>query len=187
MIVECVNWYLIKGLKIMTNKRNSVCIALEAILLLLYAWNSCPIPGTDISRSFVSVGCEFAFPPINSTNKHWELMSSPTSVESYSRDLVIRLSTLREVAKLLFQEHRAYHHELINSRRPDPCIYSVGNIVFARRALNLMLWKATLISWLTYSLDLITAILKGTLYKLEHCSTSHRKERNMHPIYSHTH
>ena len=53
MIVERVNRYLIKGLKIMTNEHDSVRIAIEAILLLLYAWNSCPIPGTDISRSLV--------------------------------------------------------------------------------------------------------------------------------------
>jgi hypothetical protein len=62
MIVERVIRYLTKGLKIMTSKHNSVRIALEAILLFLYAWNSCPIPGTDISRSLVAVGCEFAFP-----------------------------------------------------------------------------------------------------------------------------
>jgi hypothetical protein len=85
----------------MTNERNSVRIALEAILLLLYAWNSCPIPGTDISHSLIAVGREFAFPINYSTNKHWELTSSPTSVESYSRDLATRLSALREVAHLL--------------------------------------------------------------------------------------
>ncbi len=61
-MVERVNWYLNKGLKIMTNKQDSVRVALKAILLLLYAWNSCPIPGTDISRSLVAVGHEFAFP-----------------------------------------------------------------------------------------------------------------------------
>ncbi len=38
-MVERVNRYLTKGLKIMTNECDSVCIALEAILLLLYAWN----------------------------------------------------------------------------------------------------------------------------------------------------
>ena len=37
MLVERVNRYLIKGLKIMTNKRDSVRVAVEAILLLLYA------------------------------------------------------------------------------------------------------------------------------------------------------
>jgi hypothetical protein len=84
MMVERINCYLTKGLKIMTNKRDSVHVALEAILLLLYAWNSCPIPGTDISRSHVIVGHEFAFPIDYSKNKHWELTSSPSSVESYS-------------------------------------------------------------------------------------------------------
>ena len=62
MIVERINRYLTKGLKIMCNERDSVRVALEAILLLLYAWNSCPVPGTDISHSLVAVGREFAFP-----------------------------------------------------------------------------------------------------------------------------
>jgi hypothetical protein len=58
MMVEPINRYLTKGLKIMTNKQDSVRVALEVILLLLYAWNSCPIPGTDISQSLVLVGPE---------------------------------------------------------------------------------------------------------------------------------
>ncbi len=133
-MVERVNQYLTKGLKIMTNERDSIRIALEAILLLLYAWNSCPIPGTDISQSLVAVGREFAFPINYSTNKHWELTSSPISVESYSKDLSTRLSALCKVTQLLVQEHRAYHCELINSHLLDPCTYSVGNTVFACRA-----------------------------------------------------
>jgi hypothetical protein len=59
MLVERVNRYLNKGLKIMTNERDSVRVAVEAILLLLYAWNSSPIPGTDLSRCFVALGREF--------------------------------------------------------------------------------------------------------------------------------
>jgi hypothetical protein len=87
MMIKRVNQYLTKGLKIMTNECHSVCVAHEAILLLLYALNSCPIPGTNISCSLVAVGHEFAFPIDYSTNNHWELISSPNSVESYSRDL----------------------------------------------------------------------------------------------------
>ncbi len=129
-MVERVNRYLTKGLKIMTNEHNSVWIALEAILLLLYAWNSCPIPGTNISRSLVAIGREFAFPINYLTNKHWESTSSPSSVESYFKDLAICLEALCEVDQFLVHEHRAYHCKLINSRRPDPRIYSIGNIVF---------------------------------------------------------
>jgi hypothetical protein len=59
MLVERVNHYLNKGLKSMTNERDSVRVAMEAILLLLYAWNSDPIPGTDLSRCCVALGREF--------------------------------------------------------------------------------------------------------------------------------
>jgi hypothetical protein len=55
MLVKQVNQYIDKDLKIMTNKRDSIQVALEVILLLIYAWNSCPIPGMDISRSLVVV------------------------------------------------------------------------------------------------------------------------------------
>jgi len=84
MLAERVNRYLNKGLKIMCSERNSVRIAEEAILLLLYAWNSCPVLGTNISRSFVAVGWEYAFPIDYSTKNHWELTTTPTAVTYYS-------------------------------------------------------------------------------------------------------
>jgi hypothetical protein len=62
MLVERLCRYLNKGLRIMTNEWDTVPVALEALLLPLYAWNLCLVPGTDISRSLVAVGCEFAFP-----------------------------------------------------------------------------------------------------------------------------
>ncbi len=108
MIVKRVNCYLTKGLKIMCNKRDSVRVALEAILLLLYAWNSCPVPGTNISRSLVAAAHEFTFPIDFSSGKHWELL--------YSKELATRLATCRQVAELLVREQRSYHQELINAR-----------------------------------------------------------------------
>jgi hypothetical protein len=121
----------------MCNERDSVRIANEAILLLLYAWNSCPVPGTDISRSpLVAVGREFAFPIDYSSGKHWELTSSPSVVVTYSNELATHLSACREVAELPVQEQWAYHRELINARRPNPRVYSISDIVFARRAVN---------------------------------------------------
>ena len=94
MLVERVNLYLNKGLQIMTNERDSVHVAMEAILLLLYAWNSAPIPGTDLSCSFVALGREFQFPIDFSANKHFELTFTPSTIASYSRDLASRLSAL---------------------------------------------------------------------------------------------
>jgi hypothetical protein len=101
MLVEQVNHYLMKGLKIMCNDQDLVRIANEAILLLLYAWNSSPVPGTDISRSLIAVGRKFAFPIDYSSRKHWELTSSPNTVVTYSKELATRLSACLEVAKLL--------------------------------------------------------------------------------------
>ena len=36
MLVKRINWYLNKGLRVMCSERDSIRIALEAILLLLY-------------------------------------------------------------------------------------------------------------------------------------------------------
>ncbi len=53
MLVKRINRYLNKGLRIMCNERNSIRVALEGILLLLYVWNSYPIPGTDIPEALL--------------------------------------------------------------------------------------------------------------------------------------
>ena len=131
MLVERVNRYLNEGLHIMTNERDSIRTALEAILLLIYAWNSCPVPGTNISRSLVAVGREFSFLINFSAGTHAELTSTPGAVASYSQDLAERLDTCQDIAKLLVREQL---RELINACRPDPRLYSVGDVVFVQRA-----------------------------------------------------
>ncbi len=122
MIVERLCRYFNKGLCIMTNECGMVRVALESLLLLLYAWNSCPVPGTDISRSLVAVGREFAFPIDYSSGKHWELTSSPAIVKSYSKDLAKRLGACCKIAMLLVREQCEWHRELVNSHRRDPRI-----------------------------------------------------------------
>jgi hypothetical protein len=115
----------------MCNERDTVRVALESLLLLLFAWNSCPVPGTNILRSLVAVGRKFAFPIDYSSGKHWQLTSSPDTIDMYSKQLAIRLSACRKVVELLVREHREWHRALINSRRQDPRVYSPGDIVFA--------------------------------------------------------
>ena len=179
MLVERVNRYLNKGLKIMTNERDSVRVALEAILLLLYAWNSAPIPGTDLSRSFVALGREFQFPIDFSANKHFELTSTPSTIASYSRDLASRLSALQDVASLLVKEQRAWHREFVNARRPDPKLFSIGGIVFARQAVRSDASRGV-VNKLTYPFTgpwRIIAKLKGASYDIEHC-TSKTKDKH---------
>jgi hypothetical protein len=72
MLVKQLCRYLNKGLRIMTNECNSVRVALEALLLLLYAWNSCPSSGSDISCSLMAIGRELAFTMDFSTGMHQE-------------------------------------------------------------------------------------------------------------------
>jgi hypothetical protein len=87
MLVKWLNWYLNEGLRIMANKQDSNRIALEAILLLIYVWNSCPVLGTDFLCCMVALGHEFSFPIDFSTGKHAELYSAPGTVESYLKQL----------------------------------------------------------------------------------------------------
>ena len=180
MMVERVNRYLNKGLKIMTNERGSVRIAMEAILLLLYAWNSAPIPGTDLSRSFVALGREFQFPIDFSADKHFELTSTPASVRSYSKDLAQHLAASQEVAKLLVEEQRAMHREFVNSRRPDPRIYSAGDIVFARRAVRSDASRGV-VDKLSFPFTgpwRIVRKLAGASYEIEHCKTKRVEKKH---------
>ena len=118
MMVERINKYLNKSLKVLCSERNSVRISQEGMLLALYAWNSCPMPGTDISQSFCAVCREFAFPIDYSTDMHLELNSTPETVTSYSKTLAQQLAASTEVAKIkiLIDESHAYYQEFIACR-----------------------------------------------------------------------
>ncbi len=98
-------------------------------------------------------------------------------MESYSKDLAVHLSALREAAQLLDQEHWAYHHKFIKSGRPDSHIYSVSNIVFARCAVWLDASKEH-VNKLSYPFTgpwYIIAYLKSTSCDLEHCWIPNQK------------
>jgi hypothetical protein len=180
MLVERVNRYLNMGLKIMMNKGGLVWVAMEAILLLLHAWNSAPIPGTDLLRYFVTLGQEFQFPIDFSSKKHFKLTSLRTTITLYSRDLATCLSTLREVAELLVKEQCAYHCEHINLHRPDPKIYLVGDIVFARRAVQSDATHGQ-VDKLTYPSTgpwWVIAKLHGASYKLKHHLTKSKEKKH---------
>jgi len=80
---------------------------------------------------------------------------------------------------LLVEEQRAYLREYINARRPDPRIYSVGDIVFARRAVRSHAAREV-VDKLQFAFTgpwRVTALLKGASYELEHCQKPGRKEK----------
>jgi len=99
MIVERVNRYLNKCLTIFTNECDDVRSALEGILMSLYAWNSAPVIGTDISRSLLVVGREFNFRLDFSTEQHQILTSSKLKVTSFAAEQARLRKCGREIAK----------------------------------------------------------------------------------------
>ena len=120
MLVERVNRFLNSALQIFCNERGTVLVAQEAVLMSLYAWNSAPVPGTDISRSLLVVGREFHFPIDFSALKHHELTSTPVKVTTFAIEQAKLLSACRLVAKELINHHRAMHREFINKHRQAP-------------------------------------------------------------------
>ena len=86
IIVERVNRYLNKGLKIFTQERGTPAVSREAILLLIYAWNSCPVPLTYIKRSMIVCGRYFSFPMDFSHETAVKLKSSKQWVDIFAAE-----------------------------------------------------------------------------------------------------
>ena len=173
MIVEKICRYLNSCLTIFCNERGNNRVALEGILMSLYAWNSAPVIGTDISRSLLVTGREFNFPIDFSTEQHQLLTSTPLKVNSFAADQARLLTCSRELAKELIHSHRAYHREHINKMRPDPRVYSIGDHVFAKRAVKSDKRRG-LVGKLMNEFTgpwVITAKLKGSSYEIRHKSS----------------
>ena len=137
MLVERINRYFNKFLKIFTAEHsNDPRACYEGLLMSLYGWNCANVPGTDISRCLMVTGREWRFPIDFSANKHFELLSKPSTVHSYAQRQAIILSASRQIGRILIDEARSYHRELINSLRPDPLIFAVGDFVLAPRTVH---------------------------------------------------
>jgi hypothetical protein len=108
------------------------------------------------------------------------LTSTPSTIASYSRDLASRLSALRDVASLLVKEQRAWHREFVNAHRPDPKLFAIGDVVFARRAVRSDASRGV-VAKLTYPFtgpwQIITK-LKGASYEIEHCTSKTKDKRH---------
>ncbi len=73
------------------------------------------------------------------------------------------------------------HWEFINARRPHPCLYSVGNIVFAKRAVQSDAARGRVDKLLYPFTDpwKILRKLDGASYKIKHCSTKHINKKHL--------
>jgi hypothetical protein len=109
-----------KVLKIECTKRRSNQIFVEAAAAAAYAWNSMPIDGTDIVRSYVVCGRIFRFP----IEVALDALPEPTddqalSVQRYLTAVDSEHALSCEILALLVDERRTVHRERINAgRRP---------------------------------------------------------------------
>ena len=90
----------------------------------------------------------------------------------------------REIAKILVEEQRAWRREFINARQPDPKIYSVGNVVFAHRAVRSDALRGR-VDKLSFSFTgpwRVVASLLGASYEIEHCSTKTKETACVRPF-----
>jgi hypothetical protein len=161
---------------------------MEALLLLIYAWNCAPVVGTDISRSLIVTGREWRFPIDYSTSKHFELSSTPPTVVSYAKNQAKLLEASRQIAKLLIEEQRTMHREYINANRPAPRTYKEGDIVFARRTVRSDSGKGR-VGKLMYAFTgpwKIVEVLKGGSYRIQHLLQNNRFDKKHAAYLSHT-
>jgi hypothetical protein len=85
----------------------------------------------------------------------------------------------RAFAELLVNEHCAYHHKFINANCPNPRVYAVGDIVFARRAVWLDARREP-VNKLQYAFTgpwKVNSVLPGASYELEHCENAGQKDK----------
>ena len=120
MVVERINIYLNKGMKIFIQERGTPGVSQEAILLLIYGWNSYHVPMTDITCSMIVYGREFTFPIDFSHETVIRLTSNKQWAETYAANQAWLLLHSCEVASLLIGETCSYHREKMNKLKPDP-------------------------------------------------------------------
>ena len=136
MLVKCINNYLIKGLQIFTQEQGTPAVSREAVLILIYAWSSCAIPLTNISRAMVVTGRKVLFLIDSSHKKAVQLTETKKRIETYAANQARLLLYVREILALTINNSISYHWKLFNVLCPDPCVYNIGDYVLVQRSVK---------------------------------------------------
>jgi hypothetical protein len=101
------------------------------VRLSAYAWNSAPIDGTDIIRSFVAVGHDFRFPfDVNFSNTP-SLNVDNAELFSYLRSMGQDSQFATHTLQILIEDRREAHRLRVNKLRNTDCGLKVGDVVKA--------------------------------------------------------
>jgi hypothetical protein len=128
--VERFNRFLNAGLRVFNNDRYSNRVFVEGSETLAYDWNSCPVLGTDLSRSLLVTGREFKFPIDFVSQQTVNFEASDNDKKSFASDLTTLLAKCRKIYTLLIGEHRAAHRECRNAQLINPKKFQLNAIVF---------------------------------------------------------
>jgi hypothetical protein len=134
ILAERFNRFLNAVLRVFNNDRESNRMFVGGAQTLTYAWNSCPVRGTDLSRSLLTVGREFHFPIDFETNRQVSYDITNGEKKLFADNLTDLLLKSREVYLLLISEHRAAHHECRNIQINNPREFKLNDIVFTNVA-----------------------------------------------------
>jgi hypothetical protein len=115
---------------VFNNDRDSNRVFVEGSETLAYAWNSCPVLGTDLSRSLLVTGREFKFPIDFVSQNTVNFEASDNNKKSFASDLTTLLAKCREIYTLLIGEHRAAHREYRNAQLNNPKQFQLHDVVF---------------------------------------------------------
>ena len=132
VLSERVNRFINEGLTIFNNERQTNRCFLVGVKTLLYAWNTAPRIGTDISRSLVVTGREWQFPIDIINDNITELNVSEQEVTNFTSELKETLKKNRFIYALLIEEHRKYHREYRNLQLQEKKKINEGDIVFSK-------------------------------------------------------
>ena len=179
ILTERLFRYQNKALRIIHNSLGTNKSSRQSMALTTYAYNSAPVTGTDISRSLIVTGREFHFPIDYASEDHVNLTFNSSSVQNFATEQKKLLTCSREIFKVLITESRSWHREYINSQRPDPMIFNIGDIVLARREVKSSR-KHGRVGKIAYKFIgpwKVTEKLHGGSYAIQHCIKSSRTDK----------
>lgn len=99
--------------------------------LNLYAWNSCPIWGMDLSHSLLTMRQEFHFPVSFEANWQVSYDIMHTDKKLFAENLRDLLPNSQEVYPLLMAEHQAAHQECWKAQINNPREFKLEDIIFS--------------------------------------------------------
>jgi hypothetical protein len=115
---------------VFNNDRETNRVFVEGAQMLTYAWNSCPVLGTDLSRPLLTVGREFRFPIDFKANRQMAFEVTDNDKKLFVDNLLDLLMKSWEDYVLLISARQAAHPEYRNSQIKFPWQFKLGNIVF---------------------------------------------------------